>query len=106
MDLQHTIAVVTDGRYSGASKGLAVGHVCPEAMDGGLIAYVKDGDKIRIDIPGRKIDLLISDDEIKLRQVDMPLPEVKPGNDILSFYSSLVGPASEGAVLQGEKRVR
>lgn len=106
MELHHRVAVVTDGRYSGASKGLAVGHVSPEAMLGGLIAYVKDGDRIRIDIPERSISLLISEDEARNRRATMPLPEQVPGNDVLSLYAALVGSASDGAILTGSKRFR
>jgi len=106
MQLEHQVAVVTDGRYSGASKGLAIGHVSPEASAGGLIAYVKNGDTIRIDVINRQINLLITDEEIAKRKKEMPQPEMVEGMDVLSLYASLVGSPSQGATLKGKKRIR
>jgi dihydroxy-acid dehydratase len=106
MGLSSQVAVVTDGRYSGASKGLAVGHVAPEAALGGLIGLVRDGDTIRIDVKGKRIDVDLSDGEIAKRRKEMPLPEEKTGSDVLSLYAALVGSAAKGAILHGRKRER
>jgi dihydroxy-acid dehydratase len=106
MGLSNRVAVVTDGRYSGASKGLAVGHVAPEAALGGLIGLVRDGDTIRIDVRRKTIDVDLDDATIATRRREMPLPEEKPGRDILSLYAALVGSAAKGALLTGHKRER
>lgn len=68
MGLDKDVALITDGRFSGGTRGAAIGHVSPEAQEGGPIAYVKDGDKIQIDIPNRKIELLIDDQELENRK--------------------------------------
>ncbi len=104
--MEHQLAVVTDGRYSGASKGLAIGHVAPEAALGGLIGLVKSGDIVRIDIPKKGISVALSDAEIAKRREEMPIPPEKPGNDILSLYAALSTSSATGAVLQGQKRQR
>ena len=90
--------LLTDGRFSGGSTGLCVGHVAPEAVDGGPIAFIKDGDLIRIDITNRKLDLLVDAAELEKRKVGWkPLPH-KYGRGVLHKYSKLVGSASKGAV--------
>ena len=90
--------LLTDGRFSGGSTGLCVGHVAPEAVDGGPIAFIKDGDLIRIDIPNRKLDLLVDTAELEKRKVGWkPLPH-KYQRGVLHKYSKLVGSASKGAV--------
>lgn len=90
--------LLTDGRFSGGSTGLCVGHVAPEAVDGGPIAFIKDGDLIRIDIPSRKLDLLVDAAELEKRKVGWkPLPH-KYQRGVLHKYSKLVGSASKGAV--------
>ena len=90
--------LLTDGRFSGGSTGLCVGHVAPEAVDGGPIAFVKDGDRIRIDIPNRTLDLLVDPAELEARKVGWkPLPH-KYQRGVLHKYSKLVGSASRGAV--------
>lgn len=96
--LDGSVALITDGRFSGASRGAAVGHVSPEAAEGGLIAYIENGDKIHIDIPGRKIDLLVSDEEIAARKAKGVNPPDKHLDGYLGRYSKLVGNASKGAV--------
>ena len=90
--------LLTDGRFSGGSTGLCVGHVAPEAVDGGPIAFIKDGDLIRIDITNRKLDLLVDPAELEKRKIGWkPLPH-KYSRGVLHKYSKLVGSASKGAV--------
>ena len=90
--------LLTDGRFSGGSTGLCVGHVSPEAVDGGPIAFIKDGDIVRIDITNRTLDLLVEPAELEARKVGWkPLPH-KYTRGVLNKYSRLVGTASRGAV--------
>ena len=90
--------LLTDGRFSGGSTGLCVGHVAPEAVDGGPIAFIKDGDIIRIDITNRTLDLLVDPKELEARKVGWkPVPH-KYTRGVLAKYSKLVGSASKGAV--------
>jgi dihydroxy-acid dehydratase len=90
--------LLTDGRFSGGSTGLCVGHVAPEAVDGGPIAFIKDGDRVRIDITNRTLDLLVDPAELEARKVGWkPLPH-KYSRGVLHKYSKLVGSASKGAV--------
>jgi len=92
------VLLITDGRFSGGTTGLCVGHVAPEAVDGGPIAFVADGDRIRIDIPQRSLDLLVDDSELERRRVGwQPLP-ARYTKGVLSKYARLVGSASQGAV--------
>jgi dihydroxy-acid dehydratase len=92
------VLLVTDGRFSGGSTGLCVGHVCPEASDGGPIGLVRDGDRIRIDIPTRQLDLLVDDAELARRRAEFePLPP-RYSRGVLGKYVRLVGSASRGAV--------
>ncbi|MEJ6760829.1 MAG: dihydroxy-acid dehydratase [Candidatus Planktophila sp.] len=96
--LGKSILLLTDGRFSGGSTGLCVGHVAPEAVDGGPIAFIKDGDMVRIDIPNRTLDLLVDPAELEARKVGWkPLPH-KYTRGVLHKYSKLVGSASKGAV--------
>ena len=96
--LGKTTLLLTDGRFSGGSTGLCVGHVAPEAVDGGPIAFIKDGDLVRIDIPNRTLDLLVDPAELEARKVGWkPLPH-KYSRGVLHKYSKLVGSASKGAV--------
>ena len=96
--LGKTTLLLTDGRFSGGSTGLCVGHVAPEAVDGGPIAFIKDGDRVRIDIPNRTLDLLVDPAELEARKVGWkPLPH-KYSRGVLHKYSKLVGSASKGAV--------
>ena len=90
--------LLTDGRFSGGSTGLCVGHVSPEAVDGGPIAFIKDGDIVRIDITNRTLDLLVEPAELEARKIGWkPLPH-KYTRGVLNKYSRLVGTASRGAV--------
>jgi dihydroxy-acid dehydratase len=90
------VALLTDGRFSGGSRGAAIGHISPEAAEGGPIAAVRNGDQIEIDIPGKRLNLLISDEELKKRlsQWKPPKKELK---GYLRRYASLVRSASTGA---------
>jgi len=96
--LGKNVLLVTDGRFSGGSTGLCVGHVAPEAVDGGPIGLVRDGDRIRIDVRARSLDLLVDDAELARRRAEfVPLPP-RYTRGVLAKYSRLVGSASRGAV--------
>ena len=104
MGMEKKVALITDGRFSGSNSGLFIGHICPEAADGGPIAIIKDGDIIDIDIEKRTINVRLSDEEInnRLKNWIKPKPRIKEG--YLAFYSQVVKPACEGAVV-GVKRM-
>ena len=90
--------LVTDGRFSGGTTGLCIGHVAPEAVDGGPIGLVRDGDRVRIDIPNRTLDLLVDEPELaRRREAFEPLPP-RYTRGVLAKYAKLVGSASRGAV--------
>ncbi|MEK9810045.1 MAG: dihydroxy-acid dehydratase, partial [Candidatus Nanopelagicales bacterium] len=90
--------LITDGRFSGGSTGLCVGHVSPEATDGGPIGLVREGDRIRIDIGARTLDLLVDEEElVRRRATFVPLPP-RYDRGVLAKYARLVGSASRGAV--------
>jgi dihydroxy-acid dehydratase len=92
------VMLVTDGRFSGGTTGLCVGHVAPEAVDGGPIGLVRDGDRIRIDIPNCTLDLLVDEAELGTRRdAFVPLPP-RYTRGVLAKYARLVGSASRGAV--------
>jgi dihydroxy-acid dehydratase len=96
--LGSTVALLTDGRFSGATFGLCVGHVAPEAADGGPIALVREGDRIVLDVPNRRLDLLVDDDELRRRRAEWrPLPP-RYERGALSKYARLVSSAALGAV--------
>lgn len=94
------IAIVTDGRFSGGTRNLSIGHVSPEAADGGAIALVRDGDQIRIDLPARKVDLLVDETELEKRKAEWKRPAPKFKRGWLSRYERLVTSAAYGAVLE------
>jgi dihydroxy-acid dehydratase len=94
------VALITDGRFSGGTRGICVGHVCPEAAKGGLIAYIEDGDPIVIDLASKEVRLEIDQTELETRKERTPIRQ-KPLKGYLSRYASLVGDASEGALLDG-----
>ena len=100
MGLDKSVALITDGRFSGATRGASIGHVSPEAADGGMIGLLKDGDIISIDINNAKLNVKLSDEEIEERRKNFkPLePKVKEG--YLARYAKLVSSASEGAILK------
>ena len=96
--LGKSVLLLTDGRFSGGTTGLCVGHVSPEAVDGGPIAFVKNGDRVRIDVKARTLDLLVSEDEMKQRRKNFKPLTHKYRRGVLAKYSKLVGSASKGAV--------
>ncbi len=100
MGLERSVALITDGRFSGATRGPAVGHVSPEAIEGGPIALVREGDEIEIDIPNRKLELLIDEREMEKRRKKWRPPQRKIERGFLSLYSKVAGSASEGAVFK------
>lgn len=99
MGLDKDVALITDGRFSGATRGASIGHVSPEAASGGNIAYVKEGDKISIDIPNYKIELMVSDAELENRRKNTTLKTPNIDKGYLKRYSKLVSSADKGAVL-------
>jgi len=99
MGLDKDVALLTDGRFSGATRGASIGHVSPEAMNGGLIGLLQNGDIIDIDIPGRKLSVRLTDDEIKARRAAYVKPEPKVKSGYLARYAKLVTSANTGAVL-------
>ena len=96
--LSDTVALLTDGRFSGATRGLMAGHVAPEAQLGGPIAAVHEGDTITFDIPNRKLTLNVSDEEIASRLKDFKAPEPRMKGAVFAKYANIVGSASKGAV--------
>ncbi|SPD74544.1 dihydroxyacid dehydratase [uncultured Desulfobacterium sp.] len=99
MGLDGEVALITDGRFSGGTRGASIGHVSPEAMEGGPIAAIKDGDLIEIDIPNRKLNVMLSDEEIKARLSSCSHPAPKITQGYMARYAERVSSASEGAVL-------
>jgi dihydroxy-acid dehydratase len=92
------VLLLTDGRFSGGTTGLCVGHVAPEAVDGGPISVVRDGDRVRLDVASKTLDLLVDDDELALRRTTwQPLPP-RYTSGVLAKYTKLVGSAASGAV--------
>jgi dihydroxy-acid dehydratase len=100
MGLGKSVALITDGRFSGGTQGAALGHVSPEAAEGGLIGLVRDGDVIKIDIPGRVIQLAVDDAELAERRKDWVKPEPKIKSGYVYRYARMVTSASTGAVLK------
>ena len=98
MGLDKDVALITDGRFSGATRGASIGHVSPEAVSGGMIAYVKNGDIISIDIPNYSIKLNVSDEEIAKRKAEMPLKK-KQVSGYLKRYAAQVSSADKGAII-------
>ena len=97
--LGKSCALITDGRFSGATRGICVGHICPEAANGGVIALVEDGDKIKIDIPNRTIDLLVSDEELLKRKANLKPYSAKIKSGYLAKYAANVQDASHGSIV-------
>lgn len=101
MGLDKDVALITDGRFSGATRGASIGHISPEAMDRGPIALVHEGDTIEIDIPGKRLELDISPEEWQKRLDELKLPEPKVKKGYLGRYAGLVTSAVKGATLKG-----
>lgn len=99
MGLDKEVALITDGRFSGATRGAAIGHISPEAVQGGLIAYVKDGDMISINIPEHKIELKVSNETIEKRKQEMPIKVKTDGTGYLARYAKMVSSADKGAII-------
>lgn len=100
MKLDKTVALITDGRFSGASRGASIGHVCPEAASGGNIGLIEEGDMIEIDIPASRINAEVSVDEFEERRSKAVMREPNVKSGWLARYARLVGPASRGAVME------
>lgn len=100
MGLNESVALITDGRFSGGTRGPCIGHISPEAMEGGPLAIVKDGDRITIDITRRKLDIQLTLQEIKQRMQKWKKPEPKIKKGYLSRYARFVSSADEGAIMK------
>ena len=100
MKLDKTVALITDGRFSGASRGASIGHVCPEAAAGGNIGLIQEGDTIEIDIPEYRINVQLSDEELEARRAAWSAPAPKVTSGWLARYAKLVGPSSKGAIME------
>jgi dihydroxy-acid dehydratase len=100
MGLDKEVALITDGRFSGGSRGAAIGHVSPEAAEGGLIALVKNGDRISIDIPKKKLTLMVSEEEIKRRKKNWRMPKAKIRTGYAARYAQMVTSAGSGAIFK------
>ena len=98
--LGDSVALITDGRFSGATRGGAIGHVSPEAAAGGPIAFIREGDRIAIDIPARSIQLLISEEEMEQRRSEWTPPPAKARSGYLARYAAMVTSAATGAILK------
>lgn len=103
MGLGADVALITDGRFSGGTRGAAIGHASPEAADGGPMAYVKDGDQIEVDIPARKLNLLVDEAEMAERKKTMPIIEKEVTSPLLRRYARMVKSAAHGAVYKDGK---
>lgn len=99
MGLDKDVALITDGRFSGATRGASIGHVSPEAVSGGLIAYVKDGDLISINIPEYSIELKVDEKEIEERKATMPIKRKENLKGYLARYAQMVSSADKGAII-------
>ena len=100
MGLGESVALITDGRFSGATRGASIGHVCPEAAQGGPIAFVEEGDIISIDIPSCSITLNVDEATLAARRAKWVCPEPKVKTGYLARYAKLVTSAARGAVLE------
>lgn len=99
MGLDKDVALITDGRFSGATRGAAIGHISPEASQGGPIAYVKEGDLISIDIPTKKLELLVDADEIEKRMKESAPKQKTDLKGYIARYAMMVSSADKGAVV-------
>ena len=91
--------MITDGRFSGGTRGICIGHICPEAADGGVIALIEDGDKIKININDRTLDLLVNDAELEVRRANLKPFTPKHKSGYLAKYARSVQDASHGAIV-------
>jgi dihydroxy-acid dehydratase len=93
-------ALITDGRFSGGTHGFCIGHVAPEAVDGGPIAFVAEGDRIVIDVVEHTIDLLVDESTLALRRAEWKLPEPRYTSGVLAKYGRLASGAERGAITE------
>ena len=100
MGLAESTALITDGRFSGTNNGCFVGHISPEAAEGGPIAFIQDGDEITVDIPAQRITLHVTDETLKERKAGFIPPKPKYTSGYLGLYSKLAASASRGAVVE------
>jgi dihydroxy-acid dehydratase len=96
--LSDSVALLTDGRFSGATRGISVGHIAPEAYVGGMIAYIKDGDVITIDVDNRELRVEMAEDELAKRKASWQAPEARYKKGVMAKYARSVSSASEGAI--------
>jgi len=97
-NLDEDVALITDGRFSGANRGLGIGYVSPEAYEGGTLALIENGDIIEIDIPARKMDVKVSEEELAKRKANWQ-PVEKPSSGWLNLYKRLTSSSDEGATI-------
>ncbi len=100
MGLDKEVALLTDGRFSGGTRGAAIGHISPEAMSGGPIALIREGDIVAIDIPARKLNVLVDDEELQQRRGSYRPPAPKVTTGYLARYARQVTSAAQGARLE------
>lgn len=100
MGLSDSVALITDGRFSGGTRGPCIGHISPEAMEGGPLALLKNGDRIRIDIPARRLDVVLTEQEMQKRLQKWKKPAPKIGRGYLARYARFVSSADEGAIMK------
>lgn len=98
--LDKKVALITDGRFSGASRGISIGHISPEAAEGGPIAFIENGDQILIDLENRTINVLLTEEEMTERKRRWVQPEPKIKKGYLARYSKLVTSASTGGIMK------
>jgi dihydroxy-acid dehydratase len=99
-ELSTTTALLTDGRFSGGTRGLCIGHISPEAAEGGTIGLIRDGDMVHIDLPQRRLDVEVSEEELQARRAEWSAPAAKYARGWLARYTRLVTNASNGAILE------
>ncbi len=99
-ELSNTTALLTDGRFSGGTRGLCIGHISPEAAEGGTIGLIRDGDMVHIDLPRRRLDVEVSEEELQARRAEWSAPAAKYARGWLARYTRLVTNASNGAILE------
>jgi len=102
MGLDKDVALLTDGRFSGATRGASIGHISPEAAEGGPVSLLKDGDIIEIDLVNKRLNADLGTDEFNLRRREAPSLELRPVEGYLARYRRLVTSAAQGAVLRAD----
>ena len=100
LGLGNSVSLVSDGPFSGSTRGPCIGHVSPEAVDGGPVALVADGDLISINIPERRLELKVSDEALKRRRSEWPGPKLREVRGFLKLYAEKASPAHQGARIQ------